>query len=233
MEHDDSRRFTDREVAMILRRAVEIDELRESVGDGGGEGLALTQMREIGREVGISAEAIERAAAEIGHRRRSSPRLLGTPLSRKVVHAVPTRLDPDAMARLVRIVDERSDSTGTISEALGSVRWTASDRFKSSLVSITPDDAETRIQVVEKFRPKIRRIAHLLPPAYAVMFTLPFLGSLGIGAGAALAVGAGLAGAALGRGAWEALSAGSRRRVERLAAALAAEAGEGRDTAGA
>src|SRR5690606_27722163 len=55
---DESRRFTDREVALILRRAAEIDE-RE--GHDASGSLSWGDLRGIAAEVGISPDAVDRA----------------------------------------------------------------------------------------------------------------------------------------------------------------------------
>ena len=47
MSIDPTRRFTDREVAIVLRKASEIDET-EGAGPGGGAGLSLEDLKEIG-----------------------------------------------------------------------------------------------------------------------------------------------------------------------------------------
>ena len=178
MNPDPSRRFTDREVAIVLRKASEID---ETEGSGVGGALSLQDLEEIAKEVGISAGAIRRAVETLDHHRTLRAGWAGAPLVRKSVHAVPGVLDQDAIAKLVRLIDERTDSAGTISEALGSVRWTSDDRFKSSLVSITPEGGETTIQVVEKARPRMRRIFHALPAAWAAMLAAPILGAASLG----------------------------------------------------
>jgi len=218
---ENSRRFTDREVAMVLHKASEIDEAQ---GDGSGSGLSLDDLTEIAKEVGISSAAIHRAVAGLDRRRPMSPTLAGAPLIRKAVHAIPGELNEQAIARLVRLVDERADGAGTISEALGSVRWTSSDRFKSTRISITPGGGETSIEVVEKVVPRMRRIMHLVPAAWASMFAaaseLPLGGSV-----AAAAIGLAV-GVAVGRAAWNLFSAQSGRRVQRLAEELATEAHE-------
>lgn len=228
---EQSRRFTDREVALVLRRASELDEERTETGGG----LSLSELTEIAAEVGISREAIERAAASLDRSRELRPVLAGAPLVLKAAHAVPGPLDRDGIARLVRLVDERTDSAGTVSEALGTVRWTASDRFWSTRVSLTPGDRETAIEVVEKATPRFRRVVHLLPAAWSVMIAGPFVGALELtGAplvGAVLA--ALLAGAGIGRGAWSFLSARSGVRVRRLAEELADEAHERSDRSAA
>ncbi len=151
--------------------------------------------------------------------------LAGAPLVRKAVHAVPSELDERAIARLIQLVDERTDSAGTVSEALGSVRWTSSDRFRSTRISITKGAGQTSIEVVEKALPRMRRIFHLVPGAWGVMIAAPVIGALQLPAGGTAAlVGLSLAaGAGLGRAAWSLLSAQSGRRVRRLAEGLANE----------
>jgi hypothetical protein len=220
--NDQSRRFTDREVALVLKRATEID---DTDGDGG-RGMSLEELTAIAREVGISQSAIERAAAGVQRGQRVGPSLAGAPRVRKAVHAVSGRLDRDAIARLVGLIDERTDNAGSVTEALGSVRWTGADRLKSTRISITPSDAETTIEVVEKAEPRLRRIFHFLPMAWGAMLAGTVVASV---ASTPLAAGAiALAGVAGGLGAgrlaWNLVSRSSERRVRRLAEGLAQEA---------
>jgi hypothetical protein len=215
-----SRRFTDREVAIVLQKASELDEAVDSDAAGG---LSISDLEEIAREVGISASAIQRAVAQLDRGRRPGPSLSGAPLVRKAAHALPTKLGRDAVADLVRLIDEHADGAGAVTEALGSVRWTNSDRFRSTRVSITPRPSETSIEVVEKTTPRMRRIFHALPAAWAVMLAGPVLGALepSLAGGLGLAAMAALVGGGLGRAAWSLWSASSARRVRSLAETLA------------
>jgi hypothetical protein len=216
---EESRRFTDREVALVLRKASEIEETDGAAAAGG---LSLGELTDIAKEVGISADAIRQAVSGLDRRRSVGPALAGAPLVRKAVHAVPGELNKEAIALLIQMIDDRTDSAGTISEALGSVRWTSSDRFRSTRVSITPARGETSIEVVEKARPRMRRIFHLLPAAWSLMIAGSFIGAMQLPvavAGLMVAAGAGI-----GRGAWSLVSAQGRRRVKRLAESLAEEA---------
>lgn len=212
------RRFTDREVALVLQRATELDDTETGSGSGG---LSLEDLKEIAGEVGIAPTAIDRAVATLDRGRSIGPSWAGAPRTRKAVRALPTELDRDAIARIMAIVDDQTDSTGAITEALGSVRWTGRDRFKSTRVSVTPRNGETIVEVVEKAEPKMRRIFHLLPPAWALMIAGPFAAAFGTAAMtvvmAVLAVAVGLG---VGRGAWALVSAASERRVQRLAEEL-------------
>ncbi|NNL30573.1 MAG: hypothetical protein HKO77_06105 [Gemmatimonadetes bacterium] len=215
------RRYTDREVALVLQRATEFDETDTGSATGG---LSLEDLKEIAGEVGIAPAAIDRAVATLDRGRSIGPTWAGAPRTRKAVRAVSAKLDRDAIARIMAVVDDRTDSTGSITEALGSVRWTGRDRFKSTRVSVTPKDGETIIEVVEKAEPKMRRIFHLLPPAWALMIAGPFAAAFGTAAMTVvmtvLAVAVGLG---VGRGAWALVSAASERRVRGLAEELADE----------
>ena len=217
-----TRRFTDREIAAVLRHAADLDE-RSGTSEGGG--LSLEELREIAAEVGISATAIDRAVAALDRPASVGSWLGGAPAVRRAVRALPNELGKEQIARLVEVVDEQHDSAGAVSEALGSVRWTVSDRMHSSMVSIRPEKGETAIKVVEKINPRLRAVAHFMPAAWALMFAAPMVGAIqaGPGATAGLLVGSLAAGFGAGRIAWNVFSGKSRRRVERMADSLVDE----------
>ena len=218
-----SRRFTDEEVALVLRKAAQIDSDR---GTGGATGLTHSDLQEIAREVGISGSALDEAVTDLRSRPTPGHRLKGAPLNRSALHTIDGRLNEEALSRLMSVVDNTAESTGVVSEALGSVRWTASDRFKSTQVSITPGSGETTIQVVEKAIARVRNAITLVPAAWGTIFAgaLVSAGDASLGASALIGgLGAAL-GLAAGRTAWGVLSRSSAARVEKLAADLAREA---------
>jgi hypothetical protein len=223
MTSQPSRRFTDREVALVLRRASEIDEVE---GPTAGGGLSLEDLQDIGREVGISPEAIARAVSTLGRRGSAMEGLAGAPLVHKSLHTVGGELDGAGLSELVHLVDERADGTGNVSEALGSLRWTSADRFRSLQVSLTPGAGETRIQVVDKAKPHLRRVVQLLPAAWGAMLAMPIVGTGAVGglAIAGVLAGGAVAGGAIGRGVWSFLSARSQARVAALAEELSTRA---------
>ncbi len=208
---------------MVLRKASEIE---ESEGSSGSGGLTMEDLQEIAGEVGIAPEAIAKAVDRLDTVRERTPLLGGAPSAHKAVHAVRGELNEKALGQLIRLVDDETDSAGAISEALGSVRWTTGDRFHSMQVSLTPENGETVIQVVEKTRPRLRRVTQLVPAAWATVLAggviIPWDVSA---AGGILAfIAAAAAGGAVGRFVWNRISARSRARVERLAAALSRHA---------
>jgi hypothetical protein len=222
---DRDRRFTDREVAAVLKKAAEID---EGVGSASASGLAMSDLEDIAREVGISSDALSAAVARVeqGSIREPNRVISGAPASHKAVHAVQGELNEAALNQLLHLVDERMESAGAITEALGSVRWTSSDRFASTQVTLTPQDGETTIQVSEKLIPRWKRVLHGIPTAWGAIIGMAVAGrgavpgetiALAIAIGAVLGLGA-------GRVAWTFLSQRSEKRVQRLAADLSREA---------
>jgi len=219
------RRFTDREVALVLRRAAELD--KTSPGGGTGRGLSVADLQEIAAEVGIEPSLVALAVEELESRGGLEPlTLLGPRAVRRETHAVPAELTREQLKELIRIMDRAIPSQGTVTEALGSVRWNASSRTKSTLVSVEPGEGETILRVEEGYAGHVRPICHFLPMLYGLFggWAIPYDQGLGVAAIIAGALLGTAVGYGLGDGIWRAISAGSARRVRSLAAKLADEA---------
>ncbi|HET9066135.1 MAG TPA: hypothetical protein VFN22_09995 [Gemmatimonadales bacterium] len=226
---DTGHRFSDQEVALVLQRATEIEEHRP--GPGSGRGLTLRELHEIAHEVGLSPEVINEAvmAVQAGHRSRPHA-LLGAPLTTKSVRALPMALDSAAMQQLIRVIDDRIETTGTVTEALGIVRWTSADRGRgmdrSTQVSLTVRGDETQVQVVERHPARLRVVLHLLPASWGAMIAGAMAASASIGpvSGVGLALGGAALGLGLGRTVWQALARRRARDTQALADSLAGAA---------
>jgi hypothetical protein len=219
------RRFTDQDVALILRRAVELD--RESGQEARGRGLSLEDLQEIAVEVGVDPAMVSRAAEELGTRSVvRSLSLMGDPVVRRGVRAVPGTADEETLRELMRIVDREMPAQGTITEALGSVRWNSGDRFLSRQVSVEPTLKETLIRVEERFEERVRTMVHAIPSSYAgflgFIIGLEQLG--GRGPGFALGLFSAASVFAIAGQVWNRVSRNSRARVEALVDELSAEA---------
>jgi DNA-binding MarR family transcriptional regulator len=219
------RRFTDREVALVLRRAAELD--KASPGGGTGRGLSVEDLREIAAEVGIEPSLVTRAVEELESRGGLEPlSLLGPPAVRRETRAVPAELTREQIKELIRIMDRDIPAQGTVTEALDSVRWNSSNRTKGVLVAVEPGEGETILRVEEGYGAHIRQVCHFIPMTYGLFGGLIpglelGLGPLAVIAGAVLGTAVGYG---IGDGLWRAISAGSARRVRSLAAKLADEA---------
>jgi hypothetical protein len=221
------RRFTDRDVALILRRAAELD--KDPPGQTLARGLNLADLREIAVEVGINPEMVTRAASELesqGGVRSLS--LLGDSLAHRQVRAVPGEMDRDSLGRLVQAVDREVPAQGTVTEALGAVRWNSQGRLLSRQVSLEPGEGETLIRVEERFEARVRAMLHGIPAGYAAMAGFITGVELLGGAGPGFFLGAlsSVAGWAIGGAVWKEVARRSKRRVHALAEVLQAETGE-------
>jgi hypothetical protein len=141
------RRYTDAEIADIFQRAAETP----PVGAGPttpAHGLTLSELQEIGRDVGIPADSIARAALAVG---RPDPlaarRFLGLPIG--VSHAVPLgrRLSDDEWDRLVVDLREVFGARGRVQRD-GSLRqWTNGNL--QALVEPTSSGDRLRLRTVK------------------------------------------------------------------------------------
>jgi hypothetical protein len=219
MTHDnDGRRFTEREVAMVLRRAVDMDQ--DAAVETASTGLSLNELREIAGEVGIRSGAVDRAVAEMDRGRRVEPRaLLGPPASQVTIRSVPGPLSLESLQDLVQVADERVSTPGIVTEALGAVRWTSQDRFLTTQVSLTPEGEGTTIRVQERLAGRVRRGLHLVSGSWGAILGLAVTASIDLPA-AVVVGGATVLGLGVGRAVWSVLSGRSRARVEDLAAEL-------------
>jgi len=219
-----SRRFTDREVALVLKKA---SEMEEAEGTGAGGGLRLEELQEIAAEVGISPALIHRAVNQLDARAPGNPFAKGQ-LVHQAVRAVEGELGEDAVAELLRHVDGHSDQLGIVTEALGSTQWTVQDRFRSTQVSITPNKGETRIRIVERASTRLRLLAQAGPTMTGAALVAGSIGQFDPTSGVVAlftTLGA-AAGAMVGRFLWGHLSSQSESRVTQLAAELTREAEE-------
>lgn len=218
------RRYTDREVALILRHAAEIED-REG-GKVSARGISLEELESIARDVGLDVSRIRRAALELEGRRFRTATPLGSDASRTAVRAIDAPIHDDALRELVGAIDDHVAAPGTVTQALGTVRWQARDRWLTTQIAIAQADVGTTIKVHERIDSRLRGIMHFVPGVWGTMAgivvaavsTIPVLPAVAVVGGCALV------GVAAGRGVWEIVSDRSRRRVELLAAELAGEA---------
>jgi hypothetical protein len=227
-----SHRFTDREVALLLQRAAEIEAQR---GDAlAGQGMSLRQLREIAYDVGISAEVFDEAIASVQAGAKPASRsFLGAPLTHKAARGVDGRLDQQGMERLIQVLEEAMDETGTVSEALGMVRWTSivsDQRFDpTTQVSLAGKGDETRIAIVRRHPDVMPIFLHVMPTLFgAAIGTIICTGALHIHSpiiAIFAAVGA-MFGGTIGHQIWCAISERSARKVQEVADTLAAAAGD-------
>jgi hypothetical protein len=124
MSDASSRRYDDKEIAAIFRAAA--DGPPPSASDVPlDEWLTLAELQSIGREVGLSPDAVARAANALDVRRATESRtFLGLPIGVARTVNLNRRLSDDEWERLVVRLREVFDARGTM-RSEGSLRqWT-------------------------------------------------------------------------------------------------------------
>jgi hypothetical protein len=118
------RRYSEAEMASIFENAADAEAAGRRPA-GGAEGMTLAQLQEIGREVGISPEAVAQAARLVEHRGQPvSRRWLGMPIGVGRTLELGRRLSDREWEDLVVDLRETFDARGHVS-AQGSFRqWT-------------------------------------------------------------------------------------------------------------
>ncbi len=114
---DPERRYTEEEVSEILDRATEAQLTRTPTG-GGGAGLTLAELKEIGQEVGIPEDVISSAAASLDRPRPAvipQPKFLGQNIGVGRTVDLPRRLTDTEWNRLVIDLRETFNAKGKIS----------------------------------------------------------------------------------------------------------------------
>lgn len=213
----------------MLRRAAEIEERRQN--EVASRGLTRQELESIAREAGFSVEAVQQALTDLGTSRRlPSIAYLGPSPVAKRIHAVPSELERGRLPMLLQVVEDRVATAGTVTEALGSVRWTSvagNHHFAPvTQVTVTPADGETRIHVTQRYDLRVRRVVHLLPSAWGGMagFVLAAAAGMTVLPGAATVAGVASLGFGIGRKVWQSMTARSGKRVEQLASELVDQA---------
>ena len=228
-EGNSDHRFTDRELALLLQRAAEIETQRAEVPLA--QGMSLRQLRDIALEVGISKDVFEEAVTAVQAGAKPAHReLLGAPLSYKAARGVRGTLREATLARLLQVVEEVMDQTGTVTEVLGIVRWTSvapDQRFDpTTQVSLSTKDGETQIVVVRRHPAVIRALVHIMPGLWSGALTAAISAGFNA-AGALIALGGisvALIGVVIGHAIWQVIGERSDRKVRDVADTLAAAA---------
>jgi hypothetical protein len=141
----DERRFSDREFALILRRAAELQESVQEESASGG--LTLSEMKGIGAAAGIDPELIAQAAATLpgdeparGWWRAAASRF-------HFSETVEGHLPRTALADLIEVARQETDVEGHISQVLETVEWRSASALGKTRLSVTPAEGRTRIRV--------------------------------------------------------------------------------------
>ncbi len=118
------RRYGDAEIKAIFAAATDTQDI-ESRAEPSETGLTLSELKEIGRQVGMDTDLIERAAARLDHAPRPAPRrrYFGLPVGVARTAELPGALNDRAWDRLVAALRETFEARGTVRQEGATRQW--------------------------------------------------------------------------------------------------------------
>jgi hypothetical protein len=140
----DKRKFTDREVHEILKRAVEKAPSRALVRN---EGHSLEELKTIGAEVGIDPARLEDAARAVTLDDGNRPnRLLGGPTILNFERRVEGELGPEDTPEILSVIRRAMGHQGKLDEVGGTLEWSAKADSGERYVTLWSRDGTTTIR---------------------------------------------------------------------------------------
>lgn len=150
---DAARRYTEKEVGLLLRRATEIQ--RSEPSARAPAGLTLGELEEVALEAGIDPRHLRRAAAELEAGAGGSTlgaKLAGGALAFVLERTVPGELSHERFEELVPLMQSGTLGQGTASAVGKTLTWSSrSDTNTSSQqILVSSGDGRTTIRVEER-----------------------------------------------------------------------------------
>ena len=143
MTDSSDRRFSDEEVALILRRAAELEGGQTQSG-----GLTLAEIRRVAQEAGIHPDLVERAAAMLQHQRRgAADRVFGGASLYLVEQDAPGELPRAAFGDVADAIRRVMGDDGQTKEVLDALEWKSVGTPTVMTVTVRPHDGRTSVRV--------------------------------------------------------------------------------------
>jgi hypothetical protein len=187
-----SRRFNEKEVALIIKNASELQESNASSDSS--TGMSLVELEQIARETGLDPALIRRAAADLDTRvtDRSPSRFLGAPTTLRLERTIDGEISPDDYEPIVLEIQRAIGGIGAASTLGRTLQWTSAGggmrrRVGTRMVqvTITPKNGRTTIRIEEP-------VNHVARALFAVsmggigMGMMPLVGAAGGAIGASI-----------------------------------------------
>ncbi len=139
------RRFSEEEVAEILKNAAESEHSNRNLPSA--KGLTLRELTDIGREVGISAQAVQNAAQRIDTPEEASRKFFGLPIGVGRTIELDRKLTDDEWDQLVANLRQTFDARGVVRHE-GSLRSWSNGNLQA-LLEPTPTGQRLRLRTLK------------------------------------------------------------------------------------
>lgn len=168
-------RYTESEFALILRKAIELQE--RHIGVDTAQGLSLREIQAIASEIGLDPALVERAASLVPRTQAGKMvRLFGGPGLYHMEYSVEGEISKNDFGTMIDAVRRVTGHQGQVTEVLGSIEWKTVGEVSQLLVSVSPRDGRTIVKIMANRE-----------PAAILTFLFPGLaGLIGIGIAGAI-----------------------------------------------
>jgi len=153
-----SRRFNEKEVALIIKRASELQQT-ETTSESS-TGMSLAELEQVAREAGLDLQLVRRAAADLDTRvtDRAPNGFLGAPTVLRLERTIDGEVPADEFEQLVLEIQSQLGQVGSATTIGRTLQWTVqgADRRRAATrtvqVTISPRDGRTTIRIEERLR---------------------------------------------------------------------------------
>ncbi len=147
-DSDPTRQYTDREVRLILKSAVEMQE-RADRGNEMSQGMSLVELERAAVEAGLDPDLVRRAAAQLDA--PSAPEggnaFLGAPTHILIEHVVDVAVDPRRFDALLDVVRAVTHGVGELSSVGRQFGWKGQMDGARTEVNISAGERTTTLRV--------------------------------------------------------------------------------------
>lgn len=147
-ETDVGRRYSDKELTLILKLAAE---RQTAVADprSEGDGFSLAEIEQIAAEAGIDPRFISEAAAALdAESERGRFSFLGAPTKFRFERAIPGEVPQSEYSEIIEAIRREIGVQGQISHLLDSLEWKGKDLLdRHTFITIKSRDGETKIKL--------------------------------------------------------------------------------------
>lgn len=201
-------RYTDTQLALILKRAAELQASGEEPTH------SLASIQQLGEQVGIDGDLIARAAESLPADPQSGFSLSGTSSAYRTSRRVPVAISTVDHGRLAALIRDHMTGLGELRPVGEGFEWHSGASDNKTLIAVAPAGDHTRVRV--DLRQHGQKAALYLGAGLLTMVA----GVAGVIAspviGGAMFVGMGVGSFIAARTAWDRIAARNRRRVESL-----------------
>ena len=157
----DARRYNEKEVALVIKRAAELQSDASERGESASEGLSLGELEQVAREAGIDPALVRQAAQDLDTRHNTSEpsRFLGAPSVISIERTIRGEVSADEYEAIVHELRRTFNDNGIVSTLGKSLAWTSSPQMygrhasrQQIDVSVSPRNGNTVIRADQSLR---------------------------------------------------------------------------------